>query len=290
MNCNGSMFFTFFYESLFQYGKIAPEFAMTQIKSYILNLKENHNLFDNLVRLEGDLLLKMSMTYPQILKECLALGLGEYSNVIDLINWALFCGPTAPSSMVSFTPSLRIQALHHVLDHKDNLLFLSYHFELLHILQYLPTDKSLTRKFIDKFPQFPITNEWLLSYLHRGNPSNIPYIVSHRNNREILYQEPNFITKMLPSLRNQMEEDDSFIGPNENRNQYYHKLRNFHSLIEEARPLVVRENINVLFWTTILVIRVRNFLQRYYAPSTGKGYLKQMNMWEEHKQTYRIIK
>lgn len=284
-----SFFFTFVHNVLIEYGRIAPDFARQQIHSYIMDLKGSPHLFDNLVLAEGDIIIKMSMSYPPILKECLVLGLGSHSNITDLLNWALFSGPTVPSSRTPFTPQLRAQALHHILDNKENLLFLSYHFELLNILQYLPTDATLVAKFIDKCHSFPVTNEWLLTFLHRGNSQNIPYIVSHRNYRDIIYQEPNFITRMLPLLRSHMNEDESFVGPSESRNQYYGKLSNLQSLIESARPTVVKKNLNLLFWTAMMVIRTRAFIQRYYEPPTGKGYLRQALAWEEHKQSYREV-
>jgi hypothetical protein len=289
MNATESFFFTFVHNILIEFGRVAPEFARQQIHSYIMDLKGSPDLFDNLVLAEGDIIVKMSMSYPPILKECLVLGLGAHSNITDLLNWALFCGPTAPSSFTPFTPQARAQALHQILDHKENFLFLSYNLELLNILQYLPTDAALVAKFIDKCPPFPVTNEWLLTFLHRGNSQNIPYIVSNRNYKNILYQEPKFITKMLPLLRSHMDEDESFVGPNESRNQYYSKLSNLQSLIESARPTVVRKNLSLLFWTSILVIRTRAFIQRYYEPPTGKGFLRQAQAWEEHKQSYREV-
>lgn len=287
--CSEPFFFAFFYNVLREYGHIAPEYTRTQIREYIMDLKRNTTLFNNLVLLDGDIIIKMSMTYPLILKECLEQGLGTASNTVDLINWALFSGPSTLCSFTPMTPELRIQALHHILDNKHHLLFLSYDYELLNILQYFPTNQALIRKFIDNCPEFQITNKWLLSYLHRGNSKNIPYIVSHKYHRRILYQEPKFITTTLPFLRQQLDEDESFLGPEEERNQYYHRLVYIQNLIEESRPIIKKENWNLLFWTAILVIRVRNFINRYYEPPHGKGFLKQKTKWEEHKQLYNIL-
>ena len=268
-----------------EYGRIAPNFVHAHIKEYILDLKRNPTIYENLVLLDGEILLKMSMSYPPIFKECLEQGLGAHTNVVDIINWALFCGPTAPSVLNSMTNELRVIAINYILDHKEKLIFFGYNTEYLDILLYFPTNPSLTRKFLDKIPQIEITNEWLMAFLHRGNPNNIPTIVSHKNHRHLIYQQPNFITKMLPSLRSQLAEDESFLGPADTVSVYYDKLADMQKLLDNARQIARKENWNFVFWISIFIIRCRNFLQRYYEPLKGKGYMKQALLWEQHKES-----
>lgn len=265
-----------------EYGKIAPRFVHAQIKTYIMDLKRYPSIYENLVLMDGDILVKMSMCCPELLKECLAQGLGTYSTTIDLLNWALFNGPTYPSQIPPILPEYRPLILHHILDHRKDLLFLNYNVDLLNILLYLPTDKVLVKKYLDATPDFPITNEWFMTFLHRGNPANIPYIVSHKKYRQIIYQKPNFITKMIPTLTQQLIDDESFLGPTESSTNYYNKLSNIQKLIDTGQNITKKENWALIFWLSILVIRCRQFLQRYYEPLHGKGYKKLAAAWVEH--------
>ena len=271
--------FTFIYNILREYGRIAPQFTKKQIKDFLSDLKRCPSHFDNFVMKNGDILIKLTMTYPEIFKYCILEGLGKYSSAIDLINWALFCGPTPPSILIPMNSKIREAALNIILDTMDDRLLDDIP-QVLNILQYFPSNPRLIAKFLNKLPSdASISNDWILTFIHRGNPTNIPYIVSHQNNREIVYQVPNFLSKSLPDFRQQLVEDESILGPNDTHEQYYNKLAQLQNFINEARPIIRRENWNLIFCISRFIIYIRRFMERYYEPGKGRGYIAGAKSW-----------
>lgn len=271
--------FTFIYNILREYGQIAPIFTKQQIKEFVYDLKSNSNLFENFIMSDGDLVLKLMMPYSDIFKESIQQGLSKYSNVIDLIQWALFCGPEHPSNLKVMTPADRQKAIHIILDNMETMLYLPQINEMLNVLLYIPSDNVLITKFLNKMPKLPITNEWLLTFLHRGNFNNIPYIVSHPLYRHIVYQNPNFLTKCLPQFRQQLLEDDSILGPNDTHSLYYNKLAEIQTCINKAKNMIRRKNWSLMYWISIFVIKVRKFLERFYEPVVGVGFKLGQTEW-----------
>lgn len=264
--------FTYIYNIYKEYAKIAPQFTQIQIKEFLCDLKRNPPLFNNFIMSDGDIILKMTMTVPEIFRESLQNDLGRYSTPLELIQWALFCGPEPPSQLPPMTPQSRQQALHIILDHMPTSEFQTHHTEFLNMLLYFPADPDLIKKLLDKFRQITIPDDWILNFLHRGNSANIPYIVSHRLFHDIAYQTPNFLTKILPQFRHFLTEDESIIGPNDTHHHYYKKLVGLQTKINSARPIIRKANWALVFWFSIFYIRTRQFLARYYEPGTGRGF------------------
>ena len=273
--------FTYIYNVIKEYAQIAPHFTHNQIKEFLLDLKRNQSLFDKFIMNDGDAILKMSMSIPEIFKETLEQGLGHYSRASELIQWALFCGPESPSHLPPMTLQRRKDALHIILDTIPAVEFqkknLSY--EYLTNLLYFPADSALITKFLDRLPFIKITDEWILNFLHRGNSENIPYIVSHKFCRDIVYQNPDFLTTILPRFRHILIEDISMMGPNDTQNDYYKKLVSLHAKIESAKPIIRKANWALLFWFSIFYIRIRQFLARYYEPGIGRGFQRGAESW-----------
>jgi hypothetical protein len=150
------------------------------------------------------------------------------------------------------------------------------------LLLFLPHDKELIHTFLDKYPDIALNNGWFLHYLHKGNPENIPYIVSHRLHREFVYQHPKFLTRVLPEVRHNLQNEDSYLAPGETPGDYYIRLSNIQKLIDSARPVIAKTNWTLVYSATIFVIRARRFLQKHYEPPLGRGYLAQLASWERN--------
>ncbi|NDB84520.1 MAG: hypothetical protein EB127_17725, partial [Alphaproteobacteria bacterium] len=116
----------------------------------------------------------------------------------------------------------------------------------------------------------------------KGDPRNIPYIVSHRLHRKLVYQHPKFLTRVLPEVRHNLQNEDSYLAPGETPGDYYIRLSNIQKLIYSARPVIVKTNWTLVYAAAVFVVRARRFLQRHYEPPKGRGYLAQLASWERN--------